>query len=189
MWDIVVPSYSPISQPISGLGLGVTGPFMNAAFIACGLLLLAGIVGIVRGIDGIGTRARWICGALLALAPIGMIVDGAFTLESFFVHFLGYLVAIGSTVVSFLVVGSVLRRVPRWHRLGSALRIASAVTLVLLVLAQVTFDPIAAGANTGVAGLTERIVVVEALFWFVVMGWFAARSPRAASPIALRSAA
>src|SRR5256885_16376039 len=42
MWDIVVRSYSPIAQPISGLGLGVTGPFMNAAFVASAALLFAG---------------------------------------------------------------------------------------------------------------------------------------------------
>ncbi|MFD2354770.1 hypothetical protein ACFSTC_44170 [Nonomuraea ferruginea] len=35
--------YSPISQPVSGLGMGVTGPFMNAAFVVTGLMLIAGV--------------------------------------------------------------------------------------------------------------------------------------------------
>src|SRR5439155_19120661 len=96
---------------------------------------------------------------LLSLVPVGMAIDGIFTLESFFPHFLGYLVAIGSTVVSFLVVGSVLRGVARWRWLGSGLRLGGGLTLVLLALAQLTFDPIAAGANVGIAGLTERLVV------------------------------
>jgi hypothetical protein len=39
--------YSPITQPISGLGLGVTGPYMNLLLIISGRLLLAGIVGII----------------------------------------------------------------------------------------------------------------------------------------------
>ena len=176
MWDIVVPSYSPIAQPISGLGLGVTGPFMNAAFVASAALLFAGIVGIFRGIGQIGPRARTICIALLSLVPVGMAIDGIFTLESFFPHFLGYLVAIGSTVVSFLVVGSVLRGVPRWRWLGSGLRLGGGLTLVLLALAQLTFDPIAAGANVGIAGLTERLAVTEVLAWFVLMGSVALRT-------------
>jgi len=189
MWDIVVPAYSPIAQPISGLGLGVTGPYMNAAFVVGGLLLLAGVVGIVRGIEEIATPTRWVSGALLALTPLGMVIDGLFTLESFFLHFLGYLLGIGSTVVSFFVVGRVLRRVPRWRDLGDALRVASVVTLVLLAVAQVTFDPMASGANVGVAGLTERMLILEVLVWFVLMGWSVVRSPRATSELTLRSAA
>src|SRR5438067_11261302 len=50
--------YSPVSQPISGLGLGPTGPFMNAAFVLSGLLLLAGEIGIVQGIGGIDAVSR-----------------------------------------------------------------------------------------------------------------------------------
>jgi hypothetical protein len=40
--------YSPISQPISGLGLGPTAPFTNAAFVLSGILLLAGVIGVFQ---------------------------------------------------------------------------------------------------------------------------------------------
>jgi hypothetical protein len=40
--------YSPISQPISGLGLGTTAPFMNAAFVLSGILLMAGVIGVLQ---------------------------------------------------------------------------------------------------------------------------------------------
>jgi hypothetical protein len=33
MFDIRIEEYSAISQPISGLGMGVTAPYMNAAFV------------------------------------------------------------------------------------------------------------------------------------------------------------
>jgi len=184
MWDIVVPSYSPIAQPISGLGLGATGPWMNAAFIASAVLMMAGVLGIARAIPGLDRRARAMCIGLLALAPLGMAVDGVFTLESFFPHFLGYLLAIGSSVVSFFVVGTILRGVQGWRELGAALRAASPLTLILLVVAQATFDPTSAGANIGVAGLTERLVVTEVLAWFATMGWFALRRP---APFSLES--
>lgn len=170
MWDIVVPSYSAISQPISGLGLGVTAPYMNAAFVLCGLALLVGVVGIVRRAEGIGWRTRWAVGALLALTPVGMMVDGLFTLESFFPHFLGYLLAVGGSVVSFFVAGRALRRDAHWRGAAYALPFASALTLVLFVIAQITFDPVAAGSNVGVAGLTERILITEVCAWFVLLG-------------------
>jgi len=189
LWEIHIAPYSAVSQPISGLGLGPTGPFMNAAFVLSGLLLLAGVIGIVRSIPELGSRTRLACAALLALSPLGCITDGTFTLESFFPHFIGYLVAIGSTVVSFLVFGLAIRRLPRWRAVGNALLIASPLTLLLLIVAQVTFDPTAAGANVGIAGITERIVVTEVFVWFAALGLSARRSSVGAKSGALRAAA
>ena len=59
----------------------------------------------------------------------------------------------------------------RWRRFGSWLLLGSPLTLALLVLYFMTFSPTAAGARTGVTGLTERILVVEVYAWFVAMGW------------------
>lgn len=178
LWDIHIAPYSAVSQPISGLGLGPTGPFMNGAFVLSGLLVLAGVVGIVMSIPELGRRARWGSGALLALSPIGCVADGIFTLESFFPHFLAYLVGIGSTVVSFLVFGLLVRRIPGWRTVGTGLLVASPLTLVLMILAQLTFDPLAAGANVGIAGFTERGAVTEAFACFVALGLTALRTER-----------
>jgi hypothetical protein len=40
-----------------------------------------------------------------------------------------------------------------------------------------TFDQDAIVAGQGVAGLTQRILAVEVLSWFVAMGWLAFRRP------------
>jgi hypothetical protein len=86
----------------------------------------------------------------------------------------GFLLGAGTPVLSFLVAGLLLRRIPRWRRLGSRLLAVSPLTLALLVLFFLTFDdPTAAGAGLGVAGLTQRILVVEVHTWFVAMGWLA----------------
>jgi len=167
--------YSPISQPISGLGLGPTAPFMNAAFVLSGLLIMAGVVGIFQGIREIGAVARWSCTALLALSGVGSVVVGIFTLESFFIHFVGVLLAVATPVLSFLVSGLVLRRAARWRRFGGWLLLGSPLTLVLLVLFFATFNPTAAGANLGVSGLTQRILAIEVLAWYAAMGWLAFR--------------
>ena len=74
-----------------------------------------------------------------------------------------------SAVVSFLVVGLALRRVDGWRGMGDALLYASGLTLVLVIAAQLTFDPANAGSNVGIAGLTERVLIIEVFAWFVAL--------------------
>lgn len=168
--------YSPISTPISGLGLGVTGPYMNAAFVLSGIFLLIGLVGVFGAIRGIGAVTRWICAIMSALSALGIAMDGIFTLESFFPHFVGFALGCGAPVLSFLITGIALRRLPHWRRFGTWLVVASPLTLVLFVLALVTLNISAVAAGHGVAGLTERIVAVEVVGTFAALGWLAFRA-------------
>jgi len=184
-WGVRIAPYSSISQGISGLGLGITAPYMNTAFVFSGLLILVGVVGIFQGIREMGALARWSCTLLLALSPLGMAMDGIFTLESFLPHIMGFLLAAGSPILSFVIIGIVFRRIPSFRQFGNWLLLASPITLALLILYFLTFSPTAAGAQTGVAGLTERILVVELHAWFVVMGWLAFR--RASQSVGLGS--
>jgi len=183
-WGIRIAPYSPVSQPISGLGLGITAPFMNTAFVFSGLLILAGVVGIFQGIREMGAFARWSCTVLLALSPLGMAMDGIFTLESFLPHTAGFLLATASPVLTFVVIGLLLRRIPRFRRFGTWLLLGSPLTLALVVLYFLTFSPTVAGIQTGVAGLTERILAVEVHAWLVALGALAFR--RASQSVALR---
>ena len=150
MWGSRIAPYSVISQSLSGLGLGPTGPYMNAAFILSGLLILAGAVGVFRSISELGPAARWIATALLALPGLGAMVDGVFTLEHFFLHFVGF---------------------------GLAL---TTVTLALTALYFATFTPTIQGVQHGVAGLTERVLVLELQAWYVAIGWLAFTKSKAA---------
>ena len=174
-WGTRIAPYSPISQPISGLGLGPTAPFMNATFVLSGLLILVGVVGIFQGIREMGTLARWSCTVLLALSPLGMVVDGFFTLESILPHTAGFLLGCATPVLSFVVIGLLLRRVKSFRRFGNWLLLGSPLTLALLILYFLTFSPTLAGIQTGVAGLTERILGIEVQAWFVAMGALAFR--------------
>jgi hypothetical membrane protein len=166
--------YSPISAGISGLGLGPTGPWMNAVFVVTGVLLIVGVAAAFRGLEG---GRRWVCTGLLALPGVGAIIDGFFTLESPGPHYTGALLGFGSPVVTFLVTGLLLRRVAGWQRVARWLLVASPVTLVLLVLYFVTFSPTAQGAEHGIAGLMERLLITEVLTMFVVLGWTGFREP------------
>ena len=175
MFGIVIKPYSALATPISGLGLGLTAPFMNAAFILSGLLVLVGVVGIFHRIQDLSSAARWSCIVLFALSPLGMMLDGIFTIESFLPHMSGYLLAAGTPVLSFLVLGLLFRQLSRWKTAGNWFVLASPLTLFLLLLSLVTFDQNAVIGGYGIAGLTERILCVELAAVFSALSWLAYR--------------
>ena len=180
IFGTLIAPYSPISQPISGLGLGSTAPFMNSAFVLGGILIMAGVIGVFQtpAIRASSRPAlRWACAALLALSPLGLVVAGIFTLEEPLPHLIGFLLATGIPVLSFLAAGLFLRGIPRWRRFGTWLLLGSPLTLLLVVLFFLTFDQATIVAGHGVAGLTQRILALEVLAWFVAMGWLAFRHP------------
>jgi uncharacterized membrane protein len=146
---------------------------MNTAFVVSGLLLLVGVTGAVQSIRQVGAVARRTCSALLALSPLGVILDGIFTLESMPLHSVGFFLAAATPVLSFLVAGLLLRRVPRWRRFGDWLLLGSPLILALLVLFFTTFNPTTSGAGRGVGGLVQRVLIVEVHAWFVALGWLA----------------
>src|SRR5204862_3608110 len=76
-WGVHIAPYSPISQSISGLGLGVTAPYINAAFVLNGILTLLAAVGIAARLP----QSRRTAFIALALPGICSILDGVFTLE------------------------------------------------------------------------------------------------------------
>lgn len=176
LWGIHVAPYSAVSQPISGLGLGPTGPYMNAAFILSGLLLAIGAAGVMIRMPDLTATQRRIFAALLALPGLGSILDGIFTFQSFFMHFMGFALAL-SAVVTFPIVGFFVRRVRGWRTLGTGLLIAGPLTAALAVLYFATFTPTVQGIQTGIAGLTERLLILELQAWYVAMGWLALRRP------------
>lgn len=152
--------YSWIAQPVSGLGLGVTGAWMNTAFIAGGILVLAGTLAGARRwtlIGGLATTAI----VLMSAMGIGMIVCGLFTLESIMLHLLGFLLAVPVPAVGFLFASAALRRLrPRLAAVGL---IGGVLTLALFALFQLTFDATGAGGNDGVAGLVQRCLILVAM--------------------------
>jgi len=170
LWNLWIAPYSAISQPISGLGLGQTAPFMNFAFILLGILMIVGAIGVFQSIPELGNKARWICTILMALPGVGAMLDGIFTLESFMLHFLGFGLAL-TPIAGFVLVGLTVRQIPYWKQVGKWLLLAGPMTLILTGLYFATFDPEVSGANIGIAGLTERILLVELVAWYMVMGW------------------
>lgn len=171
--------YSPISQPISGLGMGATAPYMNTAFVVTGLLLIAGVIGVFRTASADDMEGRPVLRrtamVMLACTGAGQVVCGIFDLAAVMTHMLGFILALGTPVIGFLVAGLYLRHLPGWRRFGTWLLLGGPLTLILLAAFFMTFQPTADGAEHGVAGLVQRAGVVEVHAWFVAMGWLAYR--------------
>ena len=166
-----------ISNPISGLGVGPEALLFNAAFVLCGLLTFAGVIGVFQTF---GLTRRPIIASismiLLALSPLGLAMAGVYTLAvSIPLHMLAAALLFLTPVVSFVVAGLYFRTIPEWHRLGTWLIIGSPLTLLLFVLYAMTFNQAGVAAGEGIAGLTERIMMLEVSAWYVAMGWKAFR--------------
>jgi ubiquinone/menaquinone biosynthesis C-methylase UbiE/hypothetical membrane protein len=163
------PGYSFVSQPISGLGLGPGAAMMNGAFILTGLLFVAGPIGSFMLTRDLGALARWSSAIMLALSGVGAILCGLFTWESFAPHMIGSALGLAGPILGFFVAGLVLRRSTQWRRLGGGLLAAAALTLILVVVFFATFSVEAVLASRGVAGLIERLLVVEIHAWYIAL--------------------
>jgi hypothetical protein len=170
--------YSAVTQQISRLGVGPTAPFMNSIFEISGILTLIGVFGIVGSQPRGAHRLRMVL-VLLALPALGSVMDGIFTLRYELMHSLGFALALTS-MVGIPVAGRLLRRSPPWHEFGNWLVVAGPLTLVLAVLFLASLTP---SIRHGIAGLTERILVVEITSWYIALGWLAfASAVRRSSP-------
>lgn len=157
--------------------MGETAPFMNTAFVLSGLLLLAGVIGVLRGIGATGRPvARWTSAVLLALTPAGLVVVGLFDLDAPVLHLAGAALVYMLPVLSFPLTGLFLRGVAGWRRFGNLLLVAGALTFVLMIVFSLTFNEDTTAAGQGVAGLTQRVLFTEVLAWFAAMGWWARRA-------------
>jgi hypothetical protein len=98
------------------------------------------------------------------------------TLDSIVLHLIAGLLIFVTPVLSFLATGLFFRGIPRWRRFGSWLLLASPITLLLMIGYFGTFAQATVAAGQAVAGLTQRILIVEIHAWFAAVGWFAFRS-------------
>jgi hypothetical protein len=167
------PDFSQISEPVSGLGVGRHALVMNASFVIMGVLIFIGVIGIIRSLNELSSAARWICGILLSISPLGVILCGLFTYESFMLHTLGFFFGCGVPIISFLVIGVIFRKIPNYRRFGNWLIAGSPLTLILFIMFMATFDYL--NTDEGIAGLIERVLILEVHAFYIALGWFVFR--------------
>jgi hypothetical membrane protein len=176
------PGYSFVSRPVSALGIGPNGGLMDAAFVLNGLLLVVGVIAVFHYCgDGLGALARWICTLLLVLSPLGLLWAGIFTMNTLVLHTLGAQIAFATPIVSFPVVGLLLRGAPRWRRFGTLLLVGGPLTLALLIGFIGSVPPSEMATGGGYYGLWQRALGLEVQAWYVALGWLAFRRSSALS--------
>ena len=165
------PGYSPLSQSVSSLGTtGTYAWIQNTNFVVFGLLLMAFAVGFSQLLrEVLGKEGVWVSTLLLLLTGVGLVNDGFFTQDSVttfhgLLHALGFLVIFASLIIALLLIGRQLSSIATWRGYGWYSTITGLVTLGVLVLSAVLADPLQ------MAGLFQRILVVVAFGWYVVMG-------------------
>lgn len=165
------PGYSPVWQMISDLGAqGANTWIQNANFMVTGLLLLVFALGFYPAFHQVmGRRSLLVSTLLLGIAGIGLINDGIFTEEGFnnplvslhgVLHVVGFVVIFGSLIVAFFIIGRQLHKIPAWRAYGRYTTITAYATLVLFIL----IGPVPSH------GLTNRLLIITAFAWYVVMG-------------------
>ncbi len=140
----VRPGYSPISQPVSALGIGPDG-----AFMLDGLLCIVAVIAVFRGLKNeLGTAACWTCTALLLLSPFGLLWVGVFTMNTLALHLVGAQLAFATPILALSIAGFVLSHIPHWRRFGTWMLVSGGpLTLALLV------------------GFITSVPVSESVFW------------------------
>ena len=170
------PGYSAFGQMISNLG--AEQPFswlQDANFFISGLLLIAFAIGFYQSMLSFISHIRLMVSSIL----LGLVGAGLAN-EAFFVtdlpnqattlhgalHIVGFLVLFLSLIIALILIGRQLLKFPAWRVLGWYSIATSLVTLALILLFFFIGDQI-----PHYVGLLNRVFVIVALTWYVVMGW------------------
>lgn len=169
--QLLPPHYSPVRQVESDLAVGPYGYLMTINFVLRGVLSLALVAGLMRGVAaqarstvGIVLIGVWAVGAfLLALFPTD--VNSRLTVHGG-IHLLVALVAFCAVALGALLVSLRIGADPRWTSLRPYLLVCAVATLVALLAELVG---VRASEAFGIGGLIERIFLGLALLWMLLV--------------------
>jgi uncharacterized membrane protein len=169
-----------LSQPISYLEVGSYGWIQSANFIVLGLLLILFALGFFQRMNPlIKQLPLLISTVLLLLVGLAFANDGVFIPAApsesqnavhSVLHAIGFEVIFSLLPIACLIIGWQLRKTAVWRGYSWYSIITGIITVIpaLFVLFS-SFAPSGTQSSSFV-GLINRIFVVEALAWYVVMG-------------------
>ena len=169
------PGYSSIRQAVSDLGVGPHAWLVNGAGVLNCVLLTAWVVAYLRSTNPVLPAAwRWISATLLELPPLGYAVASIFTEAhaTLAIHtYVGAVLGLLAPIPAFFAAGLAQARVERWRNWSRFSIAAGLVTLGLVALMLWVWSSAAPPGASRFRGLTERLVIVETLAWYVVSSW------------------
>lgn len=176
----VKPDYSVMSQPISYLEIGWNGWIQSTNFMVLGLLLMLFALGFFQGMNLLIKRTPLLAStALLLLVGLTFINDGVFipaapgesqNVAHSVLHSIGFEVIFFALPLAYLIIGWQLRKTAGWRVYGWYSIIASVITIIPALFVLISSFSAPSTQASPSAGLINRIFVVEALVWYVVMG-------------------
>jgi hypothetical membrane protein len=174
------PGYSPISQVVSDLGVGLHAGILNTDLVFSGLVSMLFALGFSQVLrPWIGRKRLLASTALLVLAGAGILNAGLFT-EFNPLHTLGFFVAFGSLALVLWLIGLPLRKNRAWRGYGWYSLISSLVLLLLIpALLLLLFTHVLPESLVQGTGLMERLLLLVAGAWPVVTAsrFFALQRP------------
>jgi hypothetical protein len=166
---IARPRYSWIADQISALGVGEHASTMNLAFVLCGILTIAGVVGFCSILAVDDRRWNVPAAGLLVLSGAGVALDGTFTYMHFMPHVAGFLMGAGLPIIAFPMLGSRFRSIGWGLYVKSWLLMSGPILLILLFWYFRSFDYLRAPGE-GIAGFTERLLILVLHGTFALLG-------------------
>jgi hypothetical membrane protein len=171
------PGYSPVRQSVSTLSVGTNAWLLNTDAMVFGVLLLAFAIGFFLLMQQVIKRGMLVtCLVLLILSSVGAINTGIFPAASgtAVLHWtLGFLLGLLPLVVVYTIAGWQWRHKSGWQGYGWYSLATALGTVVLILLAFVLLAPRSAsgGPVSDIGGLIERMLILVAFAWHVVIGW------------------
>jgi hypothetical protein len=170
------PTYSAMSQAVSYLAVQSNGWIQDLNFLVLGLLLLLFAIGFHQRMHTVMSRKQLtVCTILLVLVGAGFTNECFFTAGAagepqnafhIIMHNIGFIDIFFSLPILFFICGAQFRKTPIWRGYGWYSIIAGLVTVALLAFF------VYVGIQTSpFLGLVQRILIIEALAWYVVMSW------------------
>lgn len=149
--------------------------WLDIAFVLCGALMIVGVQGIRISLLRNASTARQVAVAvLLCLPAVGMVLCGLFPIDSGGPgHFIAANIVFLGPIVGFLGSGVLLFPVPRLRPIAIGLLVAGALTAAGLYgyfVSAPTMRDFRTIAGGGTIGLWERILGIEIVGWYVVLG-------------------
>ncbi len=148
---------------------------VDIPIVILGLLIIALAVGFFWAMRQVMSSGwRWTCAVLVALPGLGLGMGGFFTEapSTLLIHILVVsTLGLYFPVVTFFLVGLQLIRNREWRGFGIYSFVAGVATVAAIVFLQQAFTPGSALSGLHIAGLAERVDLVEILAWYVVLGW------------------
>jgi hypothetical membrane protein len=171
------PDYSPVRKSISTLGVGANAWLADADAVIFALLLLAFAIGFFLGMRRV-IAPGWLvaCLILFILSSVGIFNASIFPAASgtAWLHWtIGFLPAFLAPVGAYVIAGGQWLRVRGWRGYGWYSLATALGSIVLIFFSFALLSPRAAsgGPATPIGGLIERILVLVAFAWPVVIGW------------------